>query len=56
MFFEKMKSVESYKMFLNKKKGKHTFFAVIETKPVDIVFNEMINKIKQMNRKYITTQ
>ena len=32
---------------------KLTFFDMIETKPVDIVLDKNIDKIKEINRKYV---
>ena len=37
-----------------KNKNELILFAVVETKPVDIVFEQTIDKIKQVNKKYVT--
>ena len=57
MFFEIIKTVESWeKIPPQNKKTKVNFFAVISTKPVEIVFKKTIYNIKEVNRKYVTTQ
>ena len=40
---------------INKLRKEKNFFAVIDMKPVDIVFKKNIDKIKQVNQKYTTT-
>ena len=39
-----------------KQKQKVIFFDVILTKPIDIVFVKMIDKIKEVNQIYVTLQ
>ena len=39
-----------------KQKQKVIFFDVIVTKPIDIVFVKMIDKIKEVNQIYVTLQ
>ena len=40
---------------MNKFQKKHTFFAVIKTKPVGIMFQKITDKIKQVSQIYIIT-
>ena len=35
------------------KKNRNTFFAVIATKPVDIMFKQTIDNIKEVNWNYV---
>ena len=37
-----------------KTNNKLTFFYIIETKPVEIVFDETADNIKEVNQNYIT--
>ena len=48
MFFEKIKSVESYNIFLEKRKNRHTLFVVLEPKRVNIVLEQKKDKIKRL--------
>ena len=42
--------------YFSKTKYRLTFFAVISTKPGKIVFKQRIDKIKYVNRNYVTQQ
>ena len=42
--------------FAPKQKNKLALFAVIATKPVDIIFEKTIDNIKQVNQKYAKPQ
>ena len=49
----KIKSVESQEDFFLQNKKKLTFFYIIETKPVDIVFKKTIDNMKEVNKNYV---
>ena len=54
MFLEIIKSVELQNKLSIKNKNKPTLFDMIMTKPVNIVFEKTIDKIKQVNLFYVT--
>ena len=54
MFFKIIISVEPLEQLYIRNRNKLTYFSVIAKNSVEIVFDQIIDKIKEINRNYVT--